>query len=297
MDGGAGSDLVGRRLWRSPGRSALTVYFDRGYGQDSAPSGSNIVFGESIRPADIQVYRSKGPNASNVVADLYLRIRDTGDTIIVRKATFDRDNFHGTAIFADGTIWDLGQVRNRIEVGVSQFAEILDGDVQRRYDRLRCGERHPTRTSRQRSTRRRRGDDILNGGAGNDTYLFRRGSGNDLYDPWHGDGTQQLPDLDTLQVSALPSEVTLSFGGILSATVLRINGTSDSFTLDWHAWGPGSPNRTQIRFSNGTVWSSAYIQSLAPRGDPATWGTSGDDIFTANSLSQKIEAFEGQLTR
>ncbi len=84
MDGGAGNDVV-TDDYAAAGASALTVYFDRGYGQDSTLSGSTIIFGESIRPADIQVYRSKGPNASNVIADLYLRIRDTGDTIIVRN--------------------------------------------------------------------------------------------------------------------------------------------------------------------------------------------------------------------
>ena len=178
MDGGAGNDLV-TDDYAAAGASALTVYFDRGYGQDSTPSGSKIMFGESIRPADIQVYRSKAPNAFHLLADLYLRIRDTGDTIIVRKEHVDRDNFHGAAIFADGTVWDLGQVRNRIELGTSQFAEILDGTSS--ADTIDSGAGNDTLHGLAGDDQLDggAGDDILNGGAGNDTYLFRRGSGNE----------------------------------------------------------------------------------------------------------------------
>ncbi|MDT8760529.1 hypothetical protein MZO42_17650 [Sphingomonas psychrotolerans] len=130
------------------------------------------------------------------------------------------------------------------------------------------------------------GDDVLYGFDGNDTYRLELGGGHDTADdnrPGYGSG------FDTIEVAAgiTPADLTASRVG--TDLVLTINGTGDSITIRGGALEVGAVSREieQIRFADGTIWSSAYARDLA------RVATTGDDTLMGSNAAETINALEG----
>lgn len=117
------------------------------------------------------------------------------------------------------------------------------------------------------------GNDEMEGGSGNDTYYFGTGSGQDMIMDTSGTGS----DLNTLRISALSTNVTLTriddFGGV----TLKINGTSDQVTLDH--WFYSSYYQAFSVVFNDTTWNAATLSTATWGTIPAKYGTSEIDFL------------------
>ena len=107
----------------------------------------------------------------------------------------------------------------------------------------------------------RAGDDyLLDGGAGNDTYLFSRNGGADVISSL--DTT--VDKVDTLQVG----EGILAGDVVLTRTVddlfISLRGTSDSIRVrSQFAANSASGNQIdRVRFADGTTWTAANLQAM-----------------------------------
>src|SRR5262249_5416154 len=130
------------------------------------------------------------------------------------------------------------------------------------------------------------GNDYLEGGTGNDTYVFNAGDGQDtIYD------NGSTGDLDTLALGSgiAPANVAVAQGNSGNDLVLSINGTSDKVTLSgrvdvpWHS-------ADQVLFADGTLWdyNTLLQKSLA--------GTANNDWLGGDSGANTLDGGAGNDT-
>jgi Ca2+-binding RTX toxin-like protein len=204
LTGGEGNDfLIG-------GNGSDTYVFGRGQGQDKVSNGDyatgtldQIQLLPGISAADIHLVRS-----GQYDNDLTLKIKDSGDTLVIASYFLHESAAIDKIVFADGTIWDKGAIEIQLLTAtggddnlIGNVANnVLDGlggnDAIRGEggnDILYGGEGNDTLGHRSYET----GDDILHGGAGKD-YLYGS-TGNDQLvgdagDDWleAGDGNDVL---------------------------------------------------------------------------------------------------------
>lgn len=117
------------------------------------------------------------------------------------------------------------------------------------------------------------GNDTLSGGSGADTYYFDRGNGADVI---QDSGDASTVDTLIFGDGIDPSEISmLRIGNDL---VLALGSTGDQVTLEH--WGSNVNARLEsIQFSDGTVWDTALVNSMA-FAQPIL-GTSGNDNLRA----------------
>lgn len=331
IDPGKGNDAINYASQNS------SLFFDRGYGQDIVNYGnlayggwgSDIIFGSSISPNEVIVsarqlsqFTSFGQTYRNLTS-LSFRIGNSADILILPfvqlAPRFDGEVWippKGSVIFSDGTRWDLGTITQRLSVVSSDYDDSIVGSEN--SDLINAGAGNDTLYGNKGNDTINggvgndtiygnegddvidggSGDDTLDGGDGNDTYIFRRGSGRDYYDyPIHPPVTNNL---DTIQIAALPNEITLSYveteigRGSLS---IRINNTTDEFYVSSWFWRDSSLNTLQLKFSNGIVWDAAAIAAntspLSNLNQTYRLGTFLADTFLPNPLSQSIYSGAG----
>lgn len=101
---------------------------------------------------------------------------------------------------------------------------------------------------------------ILMGGAGNDIYVFGKGSGQDTVNSY--DTT--IGKIDTVQFddTVVSSEVLVSLLG--NDLVLTIKGTSDTLTIQHYMDDDGASAYAvgQIKFQDGTIWDVAAVKDM-----------------------------------
>ncbi|PPK76523.1 Ca2+-binding RTX toxin-like protein [Methylobacter tundripaludum] len=156
LDGGAGND---------------SYQFGRGDGHDSISSNDTTIgksdqlqFNVNVALTDIDLSRTHD--------DLTLTIRDTGDSIVIKKY-FMAETAPSYGVeqikFADGTVWDFDAIKNLFPVTVTDGNDIIYG-----YDTaevINAGLGNDTVYARG-------GDDAVSGGAGNDSLLGETGDDN-----------------------------------------------------------------------------------------------------------------------
>jgi len=128
------------------------------------------------------------------------------------------------------------------------------------------------------------GDDTLVGGTGNDLYLFHVGSGHDVVTD--SGGTSDVISFDsTVSVSSVTYDEV--------GTSLDINyGTSgDTIAVTGYFGGTGSIE--QIKFSDGTIHDSSYIDSHLAN---VFTGTSGNDTLTGTTGADIMQGLTGNDT-
>ncbi|TAN72687.1 MAG: hypothetical protein EPN14_10330 [Gallionella sp.] len=139
------------------------------------------------------------------------------------------------------------------------------------------------------------GDNVLDGGAGddglydrdggNDTYVFGRGSGQDYVD----DCDAVSGNVDTVRMGdgILAQDVTVS--GDACNMYLSINGTADTLTLgNWFT--NGACKIEQVKFADGTVWDAPAMMARindAPTGSVTVSGVAAQNqtLTAANTLA------------
>lgn len=141
------------------------------------------------------------------------------------------------------------------------------------------------------------GADTLQGGTGNDEIhdtggpnliLFDRGDGQDIV--YANSGTIRFG------ANVLPTDVTVRGESANLSLVLSINGTTDKMSL--FGWlNPFNNSRIdRVEFSDGTVWDSSTLRSLANSGtaaDDYLSGTNGDEVLSGMGGNDLIDAYNG----
>ncbi|MEK5492547.1 calcium-binding protein [Paenibacillus sp. FSL R7-0297] len=200
QDGGAGNDtLYGGDNSDSATRfnGNDTYLFGRGSGQDTiidydgTEGNADVIrFAADVKPGDVTVRRSG--------SSLELLINGTSDKLTV-ASFFDTSGRYvvESAVFADGTVWDEAALRTAaLNIDGSDASETLSG--YETNDTLR-GTAAMTVDGGEVG-----GDDMLDGGAGNDTLYggdpydtsYTRANGNDTYLFGRGYGQDTIVDYD-----------------------------------------------------------------------------------------------------
>jgi len=141
------------------------------------------------------------------------------------------------------------------------------------------------------------GIDTLQGGTGNDQIYDNGGENIILFDRGDGQDTVYATS-GTIRFAAgvLPTDVTVRGESANYSLVLSINGTADKMSL--FGWlNPSNNYRiNRVEFSDGTVWDSSMLRSLANSGtaaDDYLSGTNAGESLSGMGGNDLIEAWDG----
>lgn len=276
IDGQGGDDLlVGGRgndtLYGGEGND--TYLFNKGDGQDFIVESSIgtvdvIRFGTGILTTDVVA-------THRITGNLELGIRGTSDKLVFAGI----DNI----CFADGTVWTPAQFASLPLVG-TDLADIFTGGASRDVVYGGLGDDYLWGNGGNDTLRGDKGNDYLSGGRGNDTYIFNKGDGQDfitnLDDSVIGAGV----DVVRFGAGILPGSVVAS--RVNTDLVLSLVGTTDKVTISRHFETPDDAI-DQVRFADGTVWTSAQFNVLP------LLGTAGADVILGTAQSDVINGLAG----
>ena len=258
------------------GDSGDTYVFNRGDGQDLIEDNgfgdTDVLLIKGYTPAEVIVK----PAANGV--DLVLTFLNTSDSIVIRNTLTDEYYDRVEQIrFEDGTIWS--------------FAQIIDEMV---IDQVTNGNDSILASSAADTLYGNLGNDTLHGGDGGDTYIFNRGDGQDLIDD-NGFG-----DTDVLVLKGYtPAEVVLRPSTSGSDLLITFLGSSDSIVVRNTLTDAYYDRLEEIRFDDGTVWNSAFINQRLYTGSTADdfiQGTSGIDNINGLAGNDTLRGLGGNDT-
>jgi Ca2+-binding RTX toxin-like protein len=268
LEGGNGDDVY--RFGRGSGNDIIFNAAD-----DYTTAVDTVEFGAGITPDDLGLLKEDD--------DLRIRIKETGDSLVVRygssEGLYKIDQFkfadgmtlsaaefeaRGVAIYAHnhyGAYLDLHgtSVDDRLYGSGSEY-ETLYGDAGN--DTLYAGDANGT----------------LNGGLGNDTYFFSKGSSgmhriiNTVAD--------NATTTDTVEFGAGIAVTDLELLRIYDAFCIRIKGTSESLIFD-SSFSNEIAMVDQFRFADGTVLTAV---ELVARGY-GVFAYDGNDTYTVSKGS------------
>ncbi|WP_019740371.1 calcium-binding protein, partial [Pseudomonas savastanoi] len=125
-------------------------------------------------------------------------------------------------------------------------------------------------------------------GAGDDIYLFGKGSGQDVI---YYANEARTGKVDTIQLVGLNAgDISISRAGY--DLVLRVNGTTDSLRVVYHFLSDATSGYQidRIQFADGNIWGQETIKSLALQ------GTDADQYLEGYGTDDLIEAGAGDDT-
>ncbi|MEX5282167.1 MAG: hypothetical protein NW700_11475 [Nitrospiraceae bacterium] len=291
LDGGGGNDLLDGTAGNN------TYVFGRGYGQDRVSYGFPYDLGFS---STVQMTSDLEPNEVHVVRDgdqLIFTIDGTTDRLTL-EGIFGADFTRAVTVqFADGTVWDLNTIQDRVLSGTGE-----DGRLEGFSDRNDLIQGAAADEILVGLT----GDDVLDGGAGhdvlyggggNDTYMFDRGSGRDTaFDANPGEGSSPEPsftfsttDLDRVQVGAglVPNDVLVMRSG--EHLLLSVPETGDRLTLSYFYADPAFQVE-EVAFSDGTIWNAAMLQA---RAEEVIAGTDEAETLVGSGADDVLAGLDG----
>ena len=215
--GGAGSD----RLSGGAGNDQLrggtgndTYVFGRGDRHDviiedswQANEVDRIELKAGVMPPDVRLERVRSTNDWWAEDDLRLTIRDTGETLTVKRH-FDASGRYAVEeiVFSDGTVWAVEDITARALLGESGDDDLRGFNGRNDMIIGGAGNDRLLGMSGNDALDGGTGDDALEGGTGSDTYRFGPGGGQDVivdgYDP---------ADVDALELAGgiTPQDVTV----------------------------------------------------------------------------------------
>ncbi|MDY0969522.1 calcium-binding protein, partial [Sphingomonas sp. CFBP9021] len=131
---------------------------------------------------------------------------------------------------------------------------------------------------------------------GDDTYIFNLGDGQDYIDDYSGAGGAYGFDTLQLGVGIAASDITISQSSAApNDLVISINGTTDRITLADTL--TSSENRIeQIRFADGTIWSSAELvrrSMIDNAGNNSFYGSYNGETMLGGAGNDTLRARQG----
>jgi Ca2+-binding RTX toxin-like protein len=294
LQGGTGNDTL------SGGEGSDTYIFNLGDGRDvidgydgSAGSFDVLQLGVGIAPEDVQAFRRGN--------SLVLMLANGTDQVMVNNY-FLRDGAGGFQVdeirFADGTLWDVEEVKLRVQVATQGSDELHGYETNDTLGGLTGDD----------ILNGHGGNDVLEGGLGNDTLTG--GAGSDVYHFSAGDGQDVIDNhdisagrVDALQLGAgiVPADVTARRQGD-SLVLTFANGTDRITVMNYFAGDAAAGYQLdEIRFANGVVWNVATVMPLVQvptagadeihgyAGSDALVGLGGNDLIQGNAGDDTLE--------
>lgn len=285
MNGGLGNDRL------EGGDGGDSYLFAAGDGQDviydfqatalsDAPD--RLIFGAGITAADTHLARV-GPSGRN----LEVTFTGSSDSLVIEDMLFNRffeiEEFH----FADGTVWDIGQIWN-ILLGSTAGDDVIIGSDNADSIDGQAGNDTLTGKNGNDSLTGGLGNDSLIGNDGSDTYIFSRGDGVDVIED---DG---FGDTDRLVIQGYtPAEVILGRSAPDSGhLVLTFAGTSDQVTVRHGLDNGAGDTIEEVHFDDGTVWTPDDLRAMLLAGSQSA----GDDLVHGFKTSDVLEGGLGNDT-
>jgi Ca2+-binding RTX toxin-like protein len=287
--GGAGNDAIN-------GGSGQDVYvYGRDFGQDVINDSEKLESGDRLRLA---LYNPEDVTISRNGVDLVVAVKGKNDSITV-KGQFNTPGFSyfGGQItpdygveeiqFADGTIYEAGDIAAAVGLGT-------DGN-----DTL-------TGTNTPDELEGLKGNDLLQGGGGGDTYYFTRGDGQDTIQDVMDNPLNTGSDLLVL-MGISPADLILSRDGAGTDLTIGIAGSDDTITIkDQFAYNTlgyythlAMDSRIEgMLFSEGGGWDwlalqDATINAYTTSGNDVTYGFGTDDQFFASAGNDTLSGLDG----
>lgn len=200
--------------------------------------------------------------------------------------------------FADGTLWDVEEVKLRVQVATQGSDELHGYETNDTLGGLTGDD----------ILNGHGGNDVLEGGLGNDTLTG--GAGSDVYHFSAGDGQDVIDNhdisagrVDALQLGAgiVPADVTARRQGD-SLVLTFANGTDRITVMNYFAGDAAAGYQLdEIRFANGVVWNVATVMPLVQvptagadeihgyAGSDALVGLGGNDLIQGNAGDDTLE--------
>ncbi len=311
LTGGSGNDAL------QGGNGADQYSFAAGWGQDTIQNYDReydsvnrqyiqrpdvVTFGAGITPGSFSGVRQYD--------DLILTHSNGTDSLRI-TSHFRSDDYAITEFrFTDGTIWRAADIQALVTAGTAGSDNLI-GDAGANTlsglagnDVIRGGDGADSLDGGADNDRiyGEDGNDTLIGGSGNDT--LEGGNGVDLYRINQGWGQDTINNYDRLYDSAIGQYVqtadALVFGAGIAPgdlTGQRINNDLilahsngvDTLRLSGYFYG-SDYELSEIRFANGTTWTSSDIQALA------TAGSAGDDSLIGDTGADTLSGLAGNDT-
>jgi Ca2+-binding RTX toxin-like protein len=296
LEGGLGDDtLVG-------GDGNDTYVWSKGDGNDTIYDATaqnldtDTLQLTDVNPDDVVLSRANGS------ADLVITITSTGEAITV-TGNYSNDNpGRGleSIVFADGTVWDLSDIRAQTTVTGGSGNNTLDGkDYDDNLfgmdgnDTLKGNDGDDTLVGGL-------GDDTLKGGEGDDTYIWNLGDGSDDINEKTDDTADRPTDVDTLVLEdVFSSQITLiqPIGDEDDRDNLQIvvhGADGDETIMVWDQFGSAGEGIEKIVFADGVVWTRDDILSLTTHEDQL--GEGGDTTSGVSTSDDNVYGHDGNDT-
>ncbi|MBE9061112.1 calcium-binding protein [cf. Phormidesmis sp. LEGE 11477] len=263
LDGGAGNDILN-------GRNGQNIYrFGRGDGVDRITSNYNtrvdiLQLKDDISPTDISFARVPGQN------ELYIAINNTADRIIIEN------QFYGNGYGIDQIEFSNGITITRNDIDTMSLPESIPGD-----DILIGNEEENTLSDAS-------GNDLLQGGAGDDVYIFNRGHGQDTIE----EGFRSLNSYyDIVKFGSGLTPETMEIVREGDDLVFIVSNTTDRLTIkDQFDASHDVYSIEEFQFDGGkTVWTKEDIKQYLL----AANSTDGNDFIAGYSTGINSETLDG----
>lgn len=281
IQGTAVSDMIAGELGDDDlhgGAGADTYIYSSGDGHDvineeaSYDNTKDVVVLADISSSRASLQRS-GNDVIVLIAESATGVGD-GGSIVLKK---QMNNYQGEGVeriqFSDGVIWTPSDIRlmlitaaqttgNDNIVGTA-LADILRGGL---------------------------GDDSLQGGGGEDTYIYQRGDGHDMISETASyDGTVDR----VLLMDVASPQLSLSRNGndVVLVIAPSLPGASDggSITLKGNVNNSYGEGIERVEFSDGVIWTSAQMREMML----SAGQTSGDDNIVGTVHADVIAGGKG----
>ncbi|UXN58115.1 calcium-binding protein [Phyllobacterium zundukense] len=224
-----------------------------------------------INPANVSLVRN-GNDVKLIIAESAPGAGDAGSILLKETLIDDFGIGVDKVVFADGTVWTRADLRVMLLAQAS-----TDGN-----DTINGFNTADTISSGK-------GDDVLDGGSGNDTYVYTRGDGNDTIIESFNNGTADQLILNGIN----PANVSLMRNGndvkLIIAESSPETGDAGSIllreTLDDYV-GTGID---KIVFADGTIWTRADLRVMLL----AQASTGGNDTINGFNIADTLTGGKG----
>ena len=290
LDGGSGDDL----LYGDTDQSGSyyigddTYVFGKGYGQDRIYDEGNAnadIIQMLVNPQEVDVLQNN--------LDLMIRIKETGEKIIVDLNFASYMHKLEQVQFLDGTVWTQTQLETKVITEGTELNDILNGVNNFADWMYGLGGDDILYASG--------GNDVLDGGEGNDLLYGDKdvagvsfNSSSDIYVFGKGYGQDRVFEtaysgIDTIRMLVNPDEVEVLKNNL--DLVVRINETGEKITVDSY-FSPNANKIERVEFFDGTIWTQTQLESKV-----ITEGTEGNDtLYGGNDYVDWMKGLAGNDT-